>query len=271
MIGFFIKERERSEDEIKREQHTPFMEVVRTAWANIPFRFATGIYVLNWITFDIVAIILPFYLTYWLAGGDLLFKSLGMPLESTVFAFLLITSVLALPFWVWLAHKLSKRYAYMIGMSFWTLVLMAMFFLQPGQITVMLIFAVLAGLSVSTAHVLPDSIFPDVIEWGELRTGRRQEGIYYGVKNFSRKLTGAVAIFLVLQVLGWFGYQSPPEGTTFFVQPPSALTAMRVLIGPVGALMLLGAILMAWFYPLTRERHARIRSLLLRKKAKAAD
>jgi GPH family glycoside/pentoside/hexuronide:cation symporter len=270
LIFFTIKERERSEEEIEQEQHTPFADVIRTTWQNVPFRFATGIYALNWITFDLVALVLPFYLTYWIAGGNLLAKSLGLPLESAVFAFLLVTSVLVLPFWVWLARKLGKRQAYMIGMSFWTVVLMVIFFIQPGQITVMLVLSVLAGLSVSTAHVLPDSIFPDVIEWDELRTGRRQEGIYYGVKNFIRKLTGAVAIFLGLQVLGWFGYQSPPEGVTQFTQLPSALMAMRVLIGPVGALMLIGAILMAWFYPLTRERHARIRKLLAKKKERSS-
>lgn len=268
LIFFFIKERERTTEEIEKEQSTPFMEIVRTAWANVPFRFATALYMLNWITFDLVALVLPFYLTYWVAGGDLLAKAVGLPLESAVFAFLLVTSVIALPFWVWLSHRLSKRQAYMIGMAFWAGVQLLIFSIQPGQVTFILVLSVLAGLSVATAHVLPDSIFPDVIEWDELRTGRRQEGIYYGVKNFIRKLTGALAIFLALQVLGWFGYQNPPQGVTFFRQPDSALLAMRVLIGPLGAVLLISAILMAWFYPLTRERHARIRSLLARKKAR---
>ncbi len=268
LIFFTIKERERSEEEIELEEKTPLKEILRTAWQNIPFRFATGIYVFNWITFDLVALMLPFYLTYWVAEGDLLFKALGMPLESTVFAFLLGTSVLALPLWVWLAKKLSKRYAYIIGMSFWTVVLMIIYSIKPGQVNTMLILSVLAGLSVATAHVLPDSILHYVIEWDELRTGRRQEGIYYGIKNFIRKLTGAVAIFLGLQVIGWFGYQSPPEGAVYFTQPDSALKALRFLIGPLGALMLIGAITMAWFYPLTRERHARIRRLLEKKKAR---
>jgi GPH family glycoside/pentoside/hexuronide:cation symporter len=106
-----------------------------------------------------------------------------------------------------------------------------------------------------------------VIEWDEQRR-RRQEGIYYGVKNFIRKLTGALAIFIALQVLGWFGYQSPPEGATTFMQSPQTLGAIRVLIGPLGALLLFSAVLMAWFYPLTRERHARIRRLLARRKAR---
>ena len=265
LIFFRVHERQRSDEEIEREQKTPFGVILRTAWANIPFRFATGIYMLNWITFDLVALALPFYLTYWMASGNLLEKALGLPLESAVFALLLITSVLVLPFWLWLSKRLNKNIAYIIGMSFWAVVQLLIFSIQPGQITYILILAVMAGISVSVAHVLPDAIFPDVIEWDELRTGRRQEGIYYGVKNFVRKLTGAFAIFIALQALGWFGYQTPPVGATFFQQPDSALMAMRILIGPFGAFLLLSAVVMAWFYPLTRERHARIRGLLARR------
>jgi len=270
LIFFVVKERVRSEEEIQQEQDTPFLVTVRVAWSNIPFRFATVLYMLNWITFDLVALVLPFFMLYWVARGNLLQKALGLPLESTVFAFLLITSVLMLPFWVWLSGKLSKHIAYIIGMSFWAVVQLLIFTIQPGQITYVLVLAVMAGISVSTAHVLPDSIFPDVIEWDELRTRRRQEGIYYGVKNFIRKLTGALAIFIALQVLGWFGYQSPPEGVTQFTQPASALTAIRILIGPFGAVLLFSAVILAWFYPLTREKHTRIRKLLARRKERAA-
>jgi GPH family glycoside/pentoside/hexuronide:cation symporter len=252
----------------------PFRETVRTAWGNIPFRFATAIYMLNWITFDLVALALPFYLLYWIARGNLLFSvtllGISLPLESAVFAILLITAVIALPFWLWLSHRLSKRSAYIIGMVFWAGVQLAIFSVRPGQITLVLWMSFLAGLSVSAAHILPDAIFPDVIEWDELRTGRRQEGIYYGVKNFVRKLTGALAIFIALQVMGWFGYQTPPEGATTFMQSPATLTAIRILIGPFGAVLLFSAVLTAWFYPLTRERHARIRKLLARRKDRTA-
>jgi len=266
LIFFFIRERERSQQEIAHEESISFIESVRTAWSNIPFRFATGLYMLNWITFDLVALALPFFIAYWISDGDLLAKALGLPVESVVFALLLITSVLVLPFWVWMSNRFNKHIAYIIGMSFWAVVQLLIFTIQPGQITYILVLAVLAGISVSTAHVLPDALFPDVIEWDELRTRRRQEGIYYGVKNFVRKMTGALAIFIALQALGWFGYQAPPEGATFFQQSSSALMAIRILIGPFGALLLFSAVAVAWFYPLTRERHARIRKLLARRK-----
>lgn len=265
LIFAAIRERTRTEEEQKLERETPFLEAVRTAWSNIPFRFATVLYMLNWITFDLVGLSLPFFLTYWVAKGNLLEKALGLPLESTVFALLLVTSLVVLPFWIWLSRRLSKRSAYIFGMAFWAVVQLLIFSIQPGQVNYVLVLAVLAGISVSSAHVLPDAMFPDVIEWDELRTGRRQEGIYYGVMNFVRKATGALAIFIALQVLGWFGYQTPPEGATAFQQPAPTLGAIRFLIGPFGAVLLFSAIGMAWFYPLTRERHTRIRALLARK------
>lgn len=264
-IFFVVRERSGS----RPHKMPAFKETLHTAWRNIPFRFATMLYMLNWITFDLVALMLPFFLIYWVAGGDLLASvnvfGEDIALESVVLGILLITAVIALPVWTWLARRLSKRRAYIIGMSFWAVVQLLIILVHPGQIGFILVLAVLAGLSVSTAHVLPDAIFPDVIEWDELRTRQRHEGIYYGAKNFIRKLTGAFSIFLALQVLGWFGYQAPPQGATQFSQSETTLSAIRILTGPVGAVLLISAIIVAWFYPLSRERHARIRRLLARR------
>jgi GPH family glycoside/pentoside/hexuronide:cation symporter len=270
LIFFVIREHDLTPEQTAK---APFMETVRMAWANIPFRFATLVYMLNWITFDLVALVLPFYLLYWISRGDLLAQAsvfgIRLPIESAVFAILLITAVAVLPFWIFVSNRFSKQTAYIFGMVFWAIVQLVIFSIKPGQVELVLLMSFLAGLSVSSAHILPDAMFPDVIEWDELRTRRRSEGIYYGVKNFIRKLTGALAIFIGLQVLGWFNYQTPPEGATTFMQPDSTLTAIRILIGPFGAVLLFSAVLMAWFYPLTRERHARIRNLLERRKAKA--
>lgn len=83
-------------------------------------------------------------------------------------------------------------------------------------------------------------------------------------------MAGALAIFFALQALGWFGYRTPPEGAKLFQQSASALAAIRLLTGPVGTLLLLSAVIVAWFYPLTRERHARIRRLLARRRQRQA-
>lgn len=250
--------------------HSPSVrEIASTAWDNVPFRFATGLYMLNWMTVDLVALMLPFFITYWISGGNLTAKLsvLGgeMPFESIILGVMFITAIAALPLWNWLSQKTSKRMAYIYGMSFWAVVQLLIIFIQPGQILLIIILTILAGISISTAHVLPEAMFPDVIEWEELRSRQRHEGVYYGTKNFLRKMTGAAAIFVALQILGWFGYQSPPSGSTVFQQPAQAVTAIRLLTGPLGALLLFTAIIIAWFYPLTREKHTRIRRLLARR------
>jgi len=109
-------------------------------------------------------------------------------------------------------------------------------------------------------------LFADVIEWDELRTRRRQEGVYYGARALIRKLAGALVIFVTLQLLGWSGYQNPPADALQFTQPDSALTTIRILVSPAGAGLLLICAITAWLFPLSREKHSRIRALLARRK-----
>jgi GPH family glycoside/pentoside/hexuronide:cation symporter len=160
--------------------------------------------------------------------------------------------------------------AYISGLLFWIIVEILLLAVQPGQVSFALLLGMLAGIGVSSAYVLPDSIFADVIEWDELRTRRRQEGVYYGARAFIRKLTGALTIFFALQLLGWAGYQAPPDGATSFMQSEEVLMVIRFLIAPLGALLLFGAVVMAWLYPLTRERHEKILELLARRKINAS-
>ncbi len=270
LIFFTVRER-------PADSHTTELislrETLHTAWGNIPFRYATAIYMLNWVTFDLVGVLLPYFLVYWIAQGNLLavVPGFGLPIESVVLGLMLITAVFVLPLWTWLAQRLGKRIAYIIGIAFWAVLMALIIFVPPMNYTLVVVMSVLIGISVSAAHVLPDAIFPDVIDWDELRTGTRHEGIYYGIKNFTRKLATAFAIFLTLQVLGRVGYQSPPDGVTQFAQSGSVLWAIRILTGPVCVLLLLSVIVVTWLYPLDRHRYQRIRRLLLRKQVRKRE
>lgn len=271
MIGLFVRERFASED----LQEIPFRESMRVAWENIPFRYAAGIYMFNWSAVDMIIITFPFFLLYWVAQGDLLAKinifGINFALESAFFGIMMLVCILFVPFWLWVAKKRNKIQAYILGMILWIIIQFMVFTIQPGQIVYLLVLAALAGIGVSAAYILPDSILPDVIEWDELRTGRRQEGVYYGIRTLIRKLTGALVIFITLQALGWSGYQSPPDGVIQFTQPDSALFMIRMMVSFIGAAILLGTILLAWSYPLSREKYERIQKLLLRKKIKKME
>jgi GPH family glycoside/pentoside/hexuronide:cation symporter len=170
-----------------------------------------------------------------------------------------------------MARWRNKREAYMIGMIFWVAVQLLIFTIQPGDTNRLLIIAALAGIGVSAAYTLPDSLFADVIEWDELRTGRRQEGIFYGIRTLIRKMTGALVIFTTLQLLGRAGYVAPPEGTLQFMQTDSVLQMIRLLVSPLSATIVFGTIILAWLFPLSREQYTRIQRLLQQRRGRLAE
>jgi GPH family glycoside/pentoside/hexuronide:cation symporter len=271
LIGLFVRERSRPE----QTESLPFRETLRAAWQNIPFRYAVGIHMLNWSAVDMVAVAFPYFLLYWVAQGDLLasINILGVELayESAFFGVLMSVCILFIPFWLGLAKRRNKREAYMLGMIFWVTVQLMIFTIEPGDTKYLLVIAALAGIGVSAAYTLPDSIFADVIEWDELRTRRRQEGIFYGIRTLIRKMTGALVIFITLQLLGTSGYVSPPEGAMQFTQSDAALQMIRVLVSPLGAAILCGTILLAWLFPLSREKYARIQKLLEHRRGRMTE
>jgi GPH family glycoside/pentoside/hexuronide:cation symporter len=270
LIGLFVREKSRPE----QTKALSIRETIRSAWQNIPFRYMVGIHVLNWSATDMVVVIFPYFLLYWVAQGNQLasIRLFGVELayESAFFGILMSVCILLIPFWRWLSKWRNKREAYMMGMAFWVVVQLLIFAIRPGDTASLLILAALAGIGVSAAYTLPDSIFADVIEWDELRTRRRQEGIFYGIRTLIRKLTGALVIFITLQLLGWSGYVSPPAGTLQFTQTDSALRMIRLLVSPFGATILCGTIILAWWFPLSREKYTRIQKLLEQRKARLA-
>jgi glycoside/pentoside/hexuronide:cation symporter, GPH family len=267
LIFFTVRE---GSDAQAAELPVPLPTAMRITWANIPFRFAAFLNVLNWMAADLAGLIIPYFLLYWIASGDLTasvtFFHIQVSLEAAVLGSLILAAILAVPFWGWLATRVGKRAAYLAGVMPWLCAYIGLTFIRPGQVDLLLLISIICGMGLATGYVMPEAIFPDVIEWGELLTHRRQEGVYYGLKNFFRKISGAVAFFLALQMLGWSGYETPAKGALFFMQPASALTAIRILIGPVGIILLLGAMIFAALYPITRTRHTRIRRLLARRR-----
>ena len=266
LIALFIKEK----SPIEEIEPLPMRETMQLAWQNIPFRYGVGIYMLNWAAGDMIIVMFPYFLRYWMAGGNSIatvkFLGFDIAILSAFFAIMMPVSVLFIPFWLWVAEVRNKRDAYMLGMGIWVFAQLLFITVQPSEMTYLRYLAALIGVGVSAAYVLPDAMFANIIEWDERRTGRRQEGIYFGIRAFIRKLSGAFVVFFALQLLGWFGYQAPAENVTQFVQPASALTVIRLLVSPFGAVMLSGTIVLTWLFPLTREKHKRIQVLLEKRK-----
>jgi GPH family glycoside/pentoside/hexuronide:cation symporter len=157
---------------------------------------------------------------------------------------------------------------YYIGAAVFVVVLLALFFVPRGGATLLFVLAVIAGVGVSVCYLIPWSMLPDVIELDELETGQRREGIFYGFFVFLQKLGLSLGLFISGQVLDLAGYLPAQPGGPVPVQPDSVLIALRFLVGPAGAAIMLLSFIAVYLYPITKQKHAEIRAQLEARKAK---
>ena len=88
--------------------------------------------------------------------------------------------------------------------------------------------------------MLPWAIIPDAIEWDELQTGERHEGMFYSLITLAQKVASSIAMPLALLVLDVTGYL--PNSSA---QPASAVLGIRLMAGPIPATLLCLGILFA--------------------------
>jgi GPH family glycoside/pentoside/hexuronide:cation symporter len=218
---------------------------LRAALRNRPFVFGLVIFLLTWVAVEILQATLLFFVKYVVERE---------PQNDLIMATIFCTAIVALPIWDRVSRRWSKRWAYVAGIAFWAVVQIGMITLGPATgLPLLLFMCVLAGIGVAAAHVLPWSIIPDAIEWGELETGERHEGMFYSLITLVRKVTTSLAVPAVGLILQFTGYV--PNAAR---QPDSALLGIRVVIGPIPAVLLCAGILFAVLYPLSREQYARV-------------
>jgi GPH family glycoside/pentoside/hexuronide:cation symporter len=252
----FLNTRERPEF-MNKEQTLGVKESIKVTWQNRPFLFGLIMFMFNGVTMSIIQVILLYYVKYVVnreAQSDLIM--------ATIF----IVAMLVLPFWVWVSKRLNKRWAYISGVSFLAIILIILATLTPAtSLVFIMVLCVLAGIGVSAMHVMPWAILPDAIEYGEWKTGERQEGMFYSLITLAQKIATSLAVpgaLLVLQATGYI-----PNSAT---QPASAISGIRLVAGLIPAFTISMGILFTILYPLGREDFKKISlELEARRKAKA--
>ena len=243
LLVTFLGTRERPEYSVMAQPR--LSQSIRAAIKNRPFVFSIGIFLFTWVSVDILQTSLLFFIKYVVKRE---------PQSDLIMGTIFITAILALPLWEWASRHWNKNRAYVSGIAFWAIVQIVLITLNPSSgIYLILSLCILAGIGVGAAHVLPWAIIPDAIEWDEWRTGERHEGMFYSLVTLAQKVASSIAIPLALLLLEITGYV--PNAAQ---QPSSALLGIRVLIGPIPAMLLCAGILFAILYPLDRQQHKAI-------------
>ncbi len=95
-------------------------------------------------------------------------------------------------------------------------------------------------------------MIPDTVEYGELSTGLRREGVLYGIFFFGQKLASALAGFIAGHGLGLIGFEANK------VQSPGTLDGIRSLMIFVPIVLIVAGIIVISFYPISESMHHEI-------------
>jgi GPH family glycoside/pentoside/hexuronide:cation symporter len=224
---------------------------LRSVFKNRPFMILLAAYTISAIGSNLPATLILYYVQYVLGSS-----------QADLFLMLyFVTGILLLPVWVRLAHRFGRKETWIASMAVNTGAFIGVFFLGPGDTAVYAILVVVSGIGFGATLALPSAIQADVIDYDELKTGRRREGQYIGLWSIAKKLAAAVGVGVGLAVLGATGY------TPNVAQTDTVRLALRVLYALVPSVCNLLAIAIALYYPISGDIHGRIRAAIDRRQA----
>lgn len=227
----------------------PFM--IRT------FVFVLIMYVTAFTAFDATSSIVVYYVKSYLGRGEEV---------SFVLGSLLVAQVVSLPFYQWLSKRTSKPRAYLVGALIFVAVMFFSFLITPGSpAPALYVFAVMVGIGSGGVVMMVYAIFPDIPDVDELKSGQRREGIFAAMTTFTRKISSALAVFAVAQVLQFAKYIPPAEQAGMLVEQPQSETfilTLRLVFVLLPVSLISFGILFASRFPLTVEIYRRLEEIL---------
>ena len=184
---------------------------------------------------------------------------LSAPLIGLMALVILGMTILSQPFWVAFSKRFEKRTALLVSgviavvgflLPPWVLVWWKLVPLHTTAALVALgVFSAFGGVANGAFMSIPNSMIIDVADAEELRTGKRDEGLFFGTYVLAYKLGTSVSLVLSGFALGWMGFD-PGLATQ------SERTQFLLAMAPTWLLLLVLPFTFACIirYGITRER-----------------
>ena len=168
--------------------------------------------------------------------------------------------VLAVP----MSRSFGKKNTYIISMAALIVLSIAFFFLPTttGGYLAMFLFQIVISVFTGVVSPLVWSMYADVADYSELKDGTASTGLIFSSASMAQKFGGAFGGSAVMWMLAAFGYNTMAGA----VQTETAILGLRILMSWIPALVAALAILVVWFYPLTKQKMAEVQAELSAKR-----
>ena len=188
----------------------------------------------------------------------------GLELSITTALISLTAAVsLSVPVWMLISRKLSKRGVWLSGAALSLSMQATLFFFPPSTVPTFMALLIVMGFGNGAFAVTFWSMLPDTVEYGEWRSGIRDEGFVFGINQLALKAASGLGIGVLGFALEAVGYVANE------VQTDTAAAGLRIIsiLLPLGCGLTAAALIA--FYPIDRTLHARlVRAIDYRRRAR---
>jgi GPH family glycoside/pentoside/hexuronide:cation symporter len=232
-------------------QRDNIFKQISSSLRNRPFRILLISYTISAIGNNLPATLILYYVEYVLHSS-----------RADLFLVLyFMTGILFLPLWVAGAKRYEKKLMWLASMAVNTGAFSGVFFLGPGDELAYGILVFISGIGFGATLAIPSAIQADVIDYDELISGQRREGLYIGLWSIAKKMAAAFGVGVGLALLGVSGYVPNVK------QSESVVFSLRILYALVPCVCNVIAIVIAFAYPISGSMHRKIRDAISRRNA----
>jgi GPH family glycoside/pentoside/hexuronide:cation symporter len=247
------------EPEVEIQSQVPIIAGLKLMVGNKPFLRLVMAFMIGSIGLNITTPLYAFFVADVLGSED-----------QTIYmlSFFYLTSLFAVPFWVWLAGRIGKHRAYIC--SFFLLAMAHPFYLLlgTGDFWRMLPITIATGFAAGGfSQALPNSMKADVIDLDELESGENRAGLFFAAWSFAQKATATVGAGIAMFGLSLFGYDAELGDAN----GPDELFGLRFLFSTFPSLFFLLGAAIVWKYPITETLHREIRAQIERRTERVAE
>lgn len=173
-------------------------------------------------------------------------------------------NMMGVALWNWVARRVGKRNAWLMGMTTAIIAQPGYWFLGPGDLYYMGIVFFILGIGIGSFSALPAAMKADVVDLDRLKSGEDRTGFFFSVWSLANKLVIALAAGFGPIVVSLFGFQAAGENG------PDQIMALRVVFIFLPIVFYVIAFAVIWNYPISEARHKRLIGLLQRRSERRA-
>lgn len=171
----------------------------------------------------------------------------------------------AAPLWHRAAVRFEKHRAWAAGLLVSGLAVAAMAAVPagPAGYPALLALVIMRAAFGAAGYVAPHALLGDVVDYDIWRSRTNAAGHYNAVMTLAAKVNGAVGGGLGLVLIGWLGFSGHGRDV------PAAVSGFKAVCLGAPAVLLAGAAVVAWAFPLDRRRHEIVRRRITARASRA--